>query len=49
MHQFSKMIGLMNVLDLHTRLLYQGSLLLETGKQIMIFHGSVLLQWLSFD
>ena len=31
-HRFSKMIGWMSVPDLHTRLLYQGFLLLETGK-----------------
>ena len=50
-HRFSKMIGWMSVLDLHTRLLYRGFLLFKTEKLIVMFHGSALLQWLtgSFD
>ena len=42
------MVVWMSVLHLHTRLLYQCSLLLETEKQIMMFHGSVLFQMLTW-
>ena len=36
------MIGWVRDLDFHAQLHNQGSLLLETGKQIMMFRGIVL-------